>query len=117
MKPQTIFALVLSAAAVGVGVLVYRELKGVKDAGTKALENAQTGVADALTKLFGPDLSQAAQESTYFVVKFDASGAQHAIPSSTVNAQGQFIFADPPLTSRTYQLYVDKDGKKHARAS
>ena len=117
MKAGTVGALLLGAAAIGVGVVLYRQLKGVTDTGTKALATAQGAVSDALTKLFGRALSQAAQETTFFIVKFDGSGAQHAIPASSVNSQGQFIYEEPPQSSRTYQLYVDSSGKKHARSA
>lgn len=124
MNARGIGGLLLGAAVIGVGVYAYRELKKlgdaagkVADAGKAAYDSTVQRTSDVLTKLFGPELSQAAQETTYFVVMFDATGSQHAIPASSVNNQGQFIYADPPQTSRTYQLYKDAAGKKHARSA
>src|SRR5690349_1989245 len=99
MKGDDLKWIVLGALGIGAGVLAYKAYKGAKDvadSGKKVLTDAQGAVSDVLTKLFGPALSQAAQESTFFVVKFDENGAQHAVGASTVNAQGQFVYANPP---------------------
>lgn len=116
MKGNDVKLLLLGVLAFGAGVALYRSFKGLQNTADKALTSAQGAVTDALERLFGPKLSQAAQESTYFVVRFDENGQQHAIPASSVNEQGRFLYANPPQSSRSYQLYVDKEGKKHARA-
>lgn len=117
MKGGDLKFFILAALGIGAGVLAYRSFRSVKDTADKALTDTRGAITDTLERLFGPKLSQAAQESTYFVVRFDENGQQHAIPASSVNEQGRFVYANPPLSSRTYQLYVDKDGKKHARSA
>jgi hypothetical protein len=80
-----------------------------------ALESAQGATADVLTRLFGPELSQAARESLFYTVTFDENNARHSVPSSTVSSEGVFRFRNPPFVERAYALYKDKQGAKHAR--
>lgn len=115
MKGKTLLWLAI-AGAVGYGLVqVFGLGKWLKDSATGAYTGAVDKTADVLTRLFGPELSQAAQESLYYTVTFDDTGARHAVPSSTVNAQGLFRFTNPPNVERLYALYRDKSGVKHAR--
>lgn len=116
MKASTVF---LVGAGGVLAFLAYRAITRGFEKAKEDVAQAHSAAVDAtagvLTRFFGPKLSQAAKESTYFVVTFDDNLSRHAVPASSVNAEGIFTFANPPMAPRAYALYVDKEGKKHAR--
>jgi hypothetical protein len=116
VKARTLIGL---AIAGGLAYVVVRFVRETLSAAGGAVKDAHASAVDKtaglLTRLFGPELSAAAKESTFFTVTFDDNGSRRAVPASTVNAEGFFKFENPPMQARTYALYVDKEGKKHAR--
>jgi hypothetical protein len=116
VKARTLIGL---AVVGGLGYVIVRFVRETLSAAGGAVKDAHaTAVgktADVLTRLFGPELSAEAQESTFFTVTFDDNGSRRAVPASSVNAEGFFKFENPPMQARTYALYRDKEGKKHAR--
>lgn len=102
---------------VGIGVLaaywLYKKASGVVSGAASAVEagvshaygGAVNSVADVLTSMFGPP--QPGMTVDYIVMFPD--GASHAVPSTNVDSNGNFI-----MDGTTYQLLVGSDGKKYA---
>lgn len=112
-------SLVVLGALAAVGYLAYKAFGVAKTAGAAAgagYNAAVNSVSDALTALFGPQLSADAANNVYYTTTFP-DGSQHAVAASWVDPTSG-LFNYPPNAAAsatyTYQLYTDNNGFHYA---
>lgn len=71
--------------------------------GLKALNSVGSALGTGLYDLIHPN---ELGETTFYMVNFP-NGSRHSIPSSQVNAKGQFRYALVPEVEKTWQLMKD----------
>jgi hypothetical protein len=99
--------------AIAIGAyLLYKALTKASDAAGAALNTAQQGTSDILTRLFDPN-ANAANAASEFAVAVFPDGSSHAIDISTVSATGQFVWKD----GQSYTLYRGVGGNAAVPAS
>jgi hypothetical protein len=105
---------VLTIGVVAIGVyFVYRAIQEMADVKDK-LADVGSAIGSGLFDFFHPDQ---VGETIFYSVTFPkspiADGQRHAVPSRSVNAQGQFTL--PQFFGSTrWQLLKGKDGMKYA---
>lgn len=108
MKPKDLVFL----AAIAVGLYAINKAFGIGKKLGEGLSSVGSALGTGLYDLFHPDQTG---EMLFYTVQFP-NGARHAIPSRSVDKNGQFDYIQPPLAATRWQMLLSKDGKQRFAA-